>query len=140
MAKGELPPPVHILLAYAADGWAAENWQLNPSGRPRHPEAAQWLPVARSLLTKPDGLDRLRGLALAGMAAWGVHASIMDCVVPAFAAPDFAVRLARHLEMPDPTGLEGAQTAEAPVPDIAAGVQPARSPVPARAKASKPKL
>jgi hypothetical protein len=111
MARGELPPPVHILLAYAADGWAAENGQFNPSGKPKPPDMAAWLPVARALLQESDGLNRLRDLALTGMAAWNVDPSIIACVAPAFATPDFAMRLARRLAItgnwgPDPAPIE----------------------------------
>lgn len=97
MAKGELPRPVNTLLAYAADGWAIEHGRLKPSGKPKAPDLAEWGPVARTLLQKPDGLDRLRDLALAGMVAWNVDPSIMACVAPAFATPGFAVRLARRV-------------------------------------------
>jgi len=97
MAKDELPAPAHVLLAYAADGWAVQNGQLSPAGKPRHPKAEIWLPIARALLRQPDGLERLRDLALAGMAAWGVDPSIVACVSSAFASFNFTLLASRQL-------------------------------------------
>jgi hypothetical protein len=117
MAGVERPPPAHVLLAYAADGWAAENGRFNPSGKPKPPEPAAWRPVVATLLHEADGLDRLRDLALAGMMAWNVDPSIIACVAPAFATPDFAAALAWRLGM---VGYRGPRSAPVPAADTPA--------------------
>jgi len=97
MAKSELAPPVHTLLAYAADGWAAQRGCLNPSGKPKPPAREEWLPVVGALVQEPDGLDRLRDLTLTGMAAWGVDPAMMASVSGAFSRPDIADQLTWRL-------------------------------------------
>lgn len=92
-----LPPPVETLLVYAAYGMTAEQRRLSFAGKPRLLERTEWAPMLARILEGMDGLARLSALAETGMRAWGVHASLLVCVKPAFASAGMREHLAELL-------------------------------------------
>lgn len=112
-----LPPPAATLLIYAAYGWSVHLGDYSPSGRPRQPSDASWLPKFAALLTSPDGMIGLEKLALFGMQAWEVDPAICAVLPAAFAGPGLVDRLAAlypgHLNI-IPRGLMAAPLPAAP--------------------------
>ena len=79
-----LPPPVSIILLYAADGLAMRLGRLKPSGKPRTPGPIEWAADFRKLVDSPEGRDALKALAIEGMKACGCSAVELDCLGAAF--------------------------------------------------------
>lgn len=79
-----LPPPVKVILLYAADGLSVWKDHYNKAGRPRTPSRSHWLPMFRQLVETYEGLRILQKLAETGMKAGGCSADILKCTRDAF--------------------------------------------------------
>lgn len=79
-----LPPPVKIILLYAADGLSVWKDRYNKVGRPRTPSRSHWVPMFRQLVETYEGLRILQKLAETGMKAWGCKPDAFCCTRYAF--------------------------------------------------------
>ena len=93
-----LPPPVVVILLYAADGLSVWNHIFSPSGRPRTGERNIWVPMFRQLAQSPDGMRTLQALATDGMKAWGCSDIALGCLNDAFRDPRFRTQILSALE------------------------------------------
>src|SRR5579863_5399569 len=93
-----LPPPVGVILLYAADGLSVWNRSFSRSRRPRTPERAIWVPMFRQLTESPEGLRTLKALVEAGMRGWGCPEVYLACVDAAFRDIGFRARAIAALE------------------------------------------
>jgi len=86
-----LPPPVEMILLYAADGLAAWRGHVGRSGRPQTPGRPLWVPMLRELVESDQGLSTLRAMAEAGMQAWECPPDLTSCLEAAFSDITFRV-------------------------------------------------
>jgi hypothetical protein len=120
-----LPPPVGVILLYAADGLSVWNRSFSRSRRPRTPERAIWVPMFRQLTESPEGLRTLKALAEAGMRGWGCPEVYLACVDAAFRDIGFRARAIAALEDFADTARERFTVPEPPRhPPAAADIRP----------------
>lgn len=93
-----LPPPVKIILLYAADGLSVWKDRYNKAGRPRTPSRSHWVPMFRQLVETYEGLRILQKLAETGIKAWGCHADTLACARDAFKDVTFRSHVITALE------------------------------------------
>ena len=123
---GLLPPPVGIILLYAADGLSVWNRQFSRSGRPRTPERAVWVPMFRQLTESHEGLRTLKTLAVAGMRGWGCPEVYPACLDAAFRDIGFRARAIAALDDFADTARERFTIPEPPRHPPAANTRPRR--------------
>lgn len=119
-----MPPPLGTVLLYAADGLSVGNRGFSRSRRPRTPERAVWVPVFRQLVESPDGIQMLRGLAEAGLRAWGSPSDYYLCLDAAFRYPSFRALAIAALEDFADTARERFALPEPPPHPPAADTRP----------------
>lgn len=93
-----LPPPVKIILLYAADGLSVWKDRYNKAGRPRTPSRSHWVPMFRQLVETYEGLRFLQKLAETGMKAWGCKPDAFCCARCAFKDVTFRSHVIAALE------------------------------------------
>ena len=79
-----LTPPAATILLYAADGLSVGNKHFSVSGRPKTPNRSEWVPMFRTLVNSPEGIQTLQTLAEIGMKAWDCPSDTLDCLKAAF--------------------------------------------------------
>ncbi len=93
-----LPPPVKIILLYAADGLSVWKDRYNKVGRPRTPSRSHWVLMFRQLVETYEGLRILQKLAETGMKAWGCKPDAFCCARCAFKDVTFRSHIIGALE------------------------------------------
>lgn len=93
-----LPPPVKIILLYAADGLSVWKDRYNKAGRPRTPSRSHWVPMFRQLVETYEGLRILQKLAETGIKAWGCQCDTLNCIRDAFKDVTFRSHVIAALE------------------------------------------
>ncbi len=108
-----LPPPLEVILKYAADGLSVWNGRFLPSGRPWTPPPIDYAGMFRLLVESREGRRTLRLLTEAGMRGWGCLDHYRDSLDGAFghvsfralaiaALEDFARTARKRFTLPEP--------------------------------------
>jgi hypothetical protein len=92
------PPPLGIILKYAADGFSVWNGRFLPSGRPWTPPPIDYAGMLRQLIESREGRRTLRLLTEAGMRGWGCLEYYRDALDGAFSHVSFRALAIAALE------------------------------------------
>lgn len=84
-----LPPPLGVLLWYAANGLSVAADGPIRAQRPHTPEVSVWAGPFREFVESRAGLRKLKGLAETGMRALGAPPDYFLCLDSAFRYPSF---------------------------------------------------